>query len=654
MIAGSSIQALFRQHRRFLFLLVLLFLLFSLGIAYGGRKVYTSEQERLQAMAEFSLGTAQAVVSSVVGDLAEEVRFVLDSPLLLKHLEPGGDFARVDRELRALLTAFQSSHRHFRAAILLDAAGGECFSAGAGFVKAGLERTQIEYLLANAHEPETLYLLPMERVEAEQAWKIGTPLFDAAGRRKGFFILVLDSARFLDLLPATVFVSTAAPVPELRQDNDCLVASRMSDTEVVYYGRLTAFPGQELHAAAVQDAGPLKQAMLRLTGLLLFLFSIFAVLLLFLFFNRISRFRELVNAQKIMVFSLANLAEWRDPETGDHLERTRNYGVLLAGHLRATPKYRKVITARFLEDLRDAAPLHDIGKVGVPDAILLKEGPLNAEEFEVIKRHVRIGSDVLQRVLNQFRNSEPFLVMSRNIAFYHHEKFDGSGYPQGLRGEDIPLEARIYALCDAYDAIRSRRPYKDEIPHEEAVRRIQAGRGSHFDPDVVDAFLDCEQEFMEIHETYSLFSQAFCTVFSEECARTLTVRWGPEMAVGIQAIDRQHQELIARINRLFQAILEGRGKEEAAVALDFLGGYVVRHFATEEKLMLETCYPEYAAHKKEHEDFLRDFQVLARELAAGGISSQMVVRINRQVVHWLVNHIMEVDRKLVILKDLNP
>jgi putative two-component system response regulator len=215
-----------------------------------------------------------------------------------------------------------------------------------------------------------------------------------------------------------------------------------------------------------------------------------------------ARFRELIGAQKAIISSLAGLTEGRDPETGRHLERTRNYSVVLAKQLRKDKKYRKLITNEFIEDLYDAAPLHDIGKVGIRDAILLKESKLTSEEYEEMKKHAQIGKQVLRNTIDRFKLKQSFFIIGRNICAYHHEKYNGKGYLEGLKGQEIPLEARVFALCDAYDAIRSKRPYKDELSHEEALRRIKSDSGEHFDPDIVDAFLKCEKEFLKISDTY--------------------------------------------------------------------------------------------------------------------------------------------------------
>lgn len=194
------------------------------------------------------------------------------------------------------------------------------------------------------------------------------------------------------------------------------------------------------------------------------------------------------------VFALARLAELRDPETGFHLERTREYSQMLAKKIGCDEK--------FLAQIYKVGPLHDIGKVGIPDRILLKPGPLTAEEYEIMKKHPVIGGDTIESIIGGRRVSHGYLLMARDIARYHHEKFDGSGYPEGLSGEKIPLAARIFALADAYDAIVSKRPYKPELPHEEAVARITRDSGTHFDPALVAAFVQLGDEFAAVNRRY--------------------------------------------------------------------------------------------------------------------------------------------------------
>jgi HD-GYP domain-containing protein (c-di-GMP phosphodiesterase class II) len=202
-----------------------------------------------------------------------------------------------------------------------------------------------------------------------------------------------------------------------------------------------------------------------------------------------------------IIMGLAKLAEYRDEDTGLHLERIREYCRLLARRLSLLPTYRDYITEEYINDLYYSSILHDIGKVGVPDAILLKPAKLNPDEFKSIQRHPGIGGDAIMNVESKI-NIQSFLTLGREIAYCHHEKWDGSGYPKALRGEAIPLSARIVAIADVYDALTSERPYKEAFPHRKSVDIIAGSRGTHFDPVLVDIFIEVEEEFDRIRLSY--------------------------------------------------------------------------------------------------------------------------------------------------------
>jgi putative two-component system response regulator len=212
--------------------------------------------------------------------------------------------------------------------------------------------------------------------------------------------------------------------------------------------------------------------------------------------------RELQLTQAVMIESLATLAEYRDPETGGHIKRTQNYVKALASALKSHPRFQEELNEETLELLYLSAPLHDIGKVGVRDDILLKPGKLGEDEFLEMKKHTNYGHDALAITEGKLGRST-FLRYARQIAFTHQEKWDGSGYPQGLKAEEIPLSGRLMALADVYDALISKRVYKPPMPHEKAVEIISEGKGKHFDPDVVDAFLEIEPVFRNIALTYA-------------------------------------------------------------------------------------------------------------------------------------------------------
>ena len=214
------------------------------------------------------------------------------------------------------------------------------------------------------------------------------------------------------------------------------------------------------------------------------------------------RMRETLQVQEVTILLLASLAETRDVETGNHIRRTQRYVRALAERLRGRPGFEPLLAPGYIALLFKSAPLHDIGKVGIPDRILLKPGRLTPEEFAIMREHPALGRDTIQQVEDIIGAEVPFLALAKEIAYGHQEKWDGSGYPRGAAGRDIPLSARLMAVADVYDALISRRVYKDPIPHDDAVAIITASRGAHFDPDIVDAFLEIHEDFRAIAARY--------------------------------------------------------------------------------------------------------------------------------------------------------
>jgi len=210
------------------------------------------------------------------------------------------------------------------------------------------------------------------------------------------------------------------------------------------------------------------------------------------------RSREVMAIQEVTIMAMASLAETRDNATGNHIRRTQHYVRALAQHLRHHPRFVTALNDETIELLFKSAPLHDIGKVGIPDRILLKPGRLTPDEFEIMKTHAALGRDAIAAAERYLDTPDSFLRFAREIAYSHQEKWDGSGYPEGLWGEQIPLSARLMAVADVYDALISRRIYKPALPHEQAVAMIREGRDQHFDPDIVDAFLECAEQFRTI------------------------------------------------------------------------------------------------------------------------------------------------------------
>lgn len=214
------------------------------------------------------------------------------------------------------------------------------------------------------------------------------------------------------------------------------------------------------------------------------------------------RTREVNAIQDVTILAMASLAETRDADTGNHIRRTQHYVRALAWKLSSHARFRDYLTVAHITMLFKSAPLHDIGKVGIPDRILLKKGRLTPAEFEIMKTHTTLGRDAIAHAEAALGLEVAFLTMAKQIAYSHQEKWDGSGYPEGLVGDAIPIPARLMAVADVYDALISRRVYKEPMPHADAVRIIEIASGQHFDPDVVEAFLQIHQQFYAIALTY--------------------------------------------------------------------------------------------------------------------------------------------------------
>ncbi|WP_299181663.1 two-component system response regulator [uncultured Neptuniibacter sp.] len=215
------------------------------------------------------------------------------------------------------------------------------------------------------------------------------------------------------------------------------------------------------------------------------------------------RTQELAKTQETTIQALASLAETRDNETGNHIRRTSHYVKALAEDLRDHNHFTDELTDRNIELIYKSAPLHDIGKVGIPDKILLKPGKLSTDEFKIMMTHTTLGADAISNAENETGlTGVSFLQYAKEISSCHHEKWDGSGYPEGLKGNDIPLSGRLMALADVYDALITKRVYKPAFDHQKAKGIILEGRGSHFDPLITDSFIRIEQQFIEIADRF--------------------------------------------------------------------------------------------------------------------------------------------------------
>ncbi len=214
---------------------------------------------------------------------------------------------------------------------------------------------------------------------------------------------------------------------------------------------------------------------------------------------------DALDTMDVTIYALAKLAESRDPETGEHLDRVRQYTRMIANELRRANVFEDV-NEEYVRLMYETSPLHDIGKVAIPDSILLKPGHLNDQEYAIMKTHTVTGADTLKAALERYPEQR-YLQIAHDIARSHHEWYDGSGYPDGLAGDDIPLAARIMALADVYDALTSKRVYKEAYTHKIASDIIEAGADTHFDPRIVQAYQNLEKYFKNTHSTHNDHTQ---------------------------------------------------------------------------------------------------------------------------------------------------
>jgi len=340
----------------------------------------------------------------------------------------------------------------------------------------------------------------------------------------------------------------------------------------------------------------------------------------------INRIR-LQKAQLDILHKLVAASEFRDNETGEHIKRMSQYSVVIG---------RKVgLEGDQLELLEQAAPMHDVGKVGISDQILLKPGRLTAEEFTTVQQHTVIGAKILS-------GSHPLIEASREIALTHHEKWDGSGYPQGLVGEDIPLFGRICALADVFDALTTKRPYKEAWPLEEALSLIKSDAGSHFDPALVDALIESLPEILEIKEIYDDHNGdgKRKRILEQKPLSSEILVWRKDLSVGVDFIDNQHKYLINLINRIHLAIEQLDTREIVETLLD-MNAYAEIHFAEEEELMRRYGYPGLDAHIQLHQGFIRQAETFLNELETAPLA--ITSEVSKYLMEWLVKHIQKAD-----------
>ena len=330
-----------------------------------------------------------------------------------------------------------------------------------------------------------------------------------------------------------------------------------------------------------------------------------------------------------MVNTIARVGEANDDYTGNHTHRVGEYCSVIARGLGLEESFIRMIGMQ--------ANLHDIGKVNTPIYVLRKPGKLSDEEFEIVKKHPLLGAEMI--------GDHPSLSMAKNIALYHHERWDGSGYPDKLKGEAIPLESRIANLADQYDVLRTGRIYKKAFDHETACKIILEGDGrtvpQHFDPQVLNVFRQKAPLFEEIYQKYINFS-----IEKAETTGEVAFEWTDELSVGVEEIDKQHKELILLDHKLFDMVNRKDNLRQVGMAIDFLREYIIEHFQLEERYMEKYDYPDREKHKGQHQEFINDFKTYENIYYENIVEPHMVLELKILIYNWLVRHVAKTDKDM--------
>ncbi len=337
--------------------------------------------------------------------------------------------------------------------------------------------------------------------------------------------------------------------------------------------------------------------------------------------------------QRELLHKLVIASEFRDNETGNHVRRVTDYAVLLGKKLN--------LSNHQIELLKNGIPLHDVGKIAIQDSILLKPDKLTKAEFDIIKTHTTAGANLLKETTSEY------LEVAKDIALSHHEKWDGSGYPRGLKREEIPLFARICAVADVFDALSSARPYKQAWALDDILNLLKKESGKHFDPNLIEIFLDSIDEVLQIQ---SLYQDAVIDIEQREIGIKFAnqdetfVAWSDNLLTGIDVVDNEHKYLIRLINNLYSNIEHALGIETIIATLRELREYTFIHFRDEEKILKKYKYNDIKHHIRLHRFFEKRLEIFENEIM------EMPFLIGFEILDflkdWLVKHILLVDTKI--------
>ncbi len=511
-------------------ILVALLLLLGTLLAFFSSQAYVANRNHSIQLEVEDVRRTTASITTYFQHYVKDLRLLIALPEVSEFIESEFDSTSLARSVEAHYANILGSRPEYYQIRILNSRGWEVVRVEQEEDRSitvvsvqDLQDKSGRYYFVDAmkKEPGEIYSSPLDlnqeggviEVPYVPVFRVASPVAGSHGEKSGMVILNVYAQELLRLLGSNMFLQTLEGNRFRLTDDGELYVEQTEMTfpdsagslqiggdanVMMLYESVEPICGCWLGVVKEIDIRSMEKAFVMRAAIMVatYLASAFLVFLTTAIHYR--RARKITSVQSAMVDSLTILATERDHESGLHLERVKQFSACLGFELAKYPEFRAVLTRSFIEDLTLAGALHDIGKVAIPDSVLLKEGPLNDQEWETMKQHSMIGARILQADIERHHLDDRFLTIARNICAYHHERMDGTGYPDGLGGDEIPLEARIFAVADAYDAIRSKRPYKRARSHPEAVQRIRDGAGSHFDPQVVRAFEACEREFARI------------------------------------------------------------------------------------------------------------------------------------------------------------
>jgi len=525
------IRKILLQNKTFFSIILVFILFFSMVLYFGTKKIYERESKWRDETGVSLLNLGNDAIQSVFNNFNHHLSFLKNLPSIKGFVE--SDFASFDYRNEAIdiFYKFTNITKEIYQVGIINNSGmeivkientknetktivpfSELYARNSHYHLNNIQNIKDKNIYSSI---DLKYDHNIEKKTFVPVVHIYTSLTDDKGDKKGSLLLTIKISNILTLLPKGIFIQTTeGKLVALNSDGTVVVEEskykfvnlsgqfKISNTDNIHYSSLFLSSKNTIIVGLHHSHIGLKADLQKLILISIIMLCIFFAFIGVISYFNISRIEEKNRAQRALMSSLVELTDWRDPETGNHLKRTQLYSRTLANQLHKNEKYQKTITEQFVQDIYDTAPLHDIGKVGVKDSILLKTGKLTFDEMKIMQEHVNIGRQVIQDVIDNFNINESFIIMARNICGSHHEKYNGAGYPVGLKSMDIPLESRIFALVDVYDALRSKRPYKGEIAHSKTVEIICSEIGEHFDPDVVEEFLKVSNKFEDISNAY--------------------------------------------------------------------------------------------------------------------------------------------------------